>query len=101
MLIFRNAIFTSQPWDQRAGGHARGLMLLSSPKLGAAGRGNHVLKDGRRGVLREEILELLSGRLGAAWRPDPRNPGRLLVALEGRAAGGGGKGRRGERGGRG
>lgn len=51
-----------------------------------------MLKDGRRGVLREEISELLSGRLGLSWRPDPRNPGCLLVALEDRAAGDGEKG---------
>ena len=75
---------------------AMGLDLMTWPgrclRLCAAGRGNHVLKDGRRGVLREEISELLSGRLGLSWRPDPRNPGCLLVALEDRAAGDGEKG---------
>ena len=40
----------------------------------------------------EHAARLLVGRLGLSWRPDPRNPGCLLVALEGRAAGDGEKG---------
>ena len=42
------------------------------------GRGNHVLADGRRGVLRREVAALLA-ELGVPARPDPGNEGCLVI----------------------
>ena len=46
-----------------------------------AGRGNHVLQDGRLGVLREEIAAYLQG-LGLPAALAPGNDGRLLLRAQ-------------------
>ena len=43
------------------------------------GRGNHVLADGRRGVLREEMATYLREDLGLTTAPAEGNDGRLIV----------------------
>jgi Smr domain len=43
------------------------------------GRGNHVLADGRRGVLLQEVEEHLSVRMGIPARPVASNDGRLIL----------------------
>ena len=62
--------------------------LHSTPRseapLNAAitGRGNHVLADGRRGVLREEIAGYLTEDLGLAAAPTAGNDRRLIVCAQ-------------------
>ena len=46
------------------------------------GRGNHVLADGRRGVLREEIAAYLTEDLGLAAALAKGNDGRLIVRAQ-------------------
>ena len=46
------------------------------------GRGNHVLDDGRKGVLREEIEIFVKEELNLMIRLVPNNPGRFIIILK-------------------
>ena len=45
-----------------------------------AGRGNHILADGRRGVLQKEMAAYLCDGLGLAARPSAGNDGELRLS---------------------
>ena len=45
------------------------------------GRGNHILPDGRQGVLREEVEVFLMQKLEVEVTVPQDNPGRLVVTL--------------------
>ena len=46
-----------------------------------AGRGNHILADGRRGVLQKEIAAHLCDGLGLSARPSAGNDGELRLSV--------------------
>ena len=43
------------------------------------GRGNHLNRDGSRGVLRKELKSFFSELLGLYWKEDSHNPGRMIL----------------------